>query len=127
MNQKFNRMARAYLNIREARRTLKKEYAARDDDLKNQMGRIETAMLEALNESGAESVRTEFGTVYTQTTTKATIADWSAFSQWEDAIEFMERRVKASMVREYLDEYGELPPGVNIYNELNVRVLNPKS
>lgn len=122
MNQKFNRMVRAYLNIREARSTLKNEYAARDNDLKNQLGRIETAMLEALNESGAESVRTEFGTAYTQTTTKAAIADWSAFSQWEDAIEFMERRVKASMVREYLDECGELPPGVNIYNELNVRI-----
>lgn len=122
MNQKFDRMVRAYLNIREARSAIKKEYEARDADLKAQLGRIENAIMANLQETGAESVRTEYGTAYTQTTTKASIADWSAFSQWENAIEFMERRVKASMVREYLDDHGELPPGVDVYNELNIRI-----
>lgn len=121
----YDRMVRAYIAMRDARSDLKRDYEEKDFKIKQQMQQLEAVMLSSLHESGAESIRTEHGTIYTVETAKASVADWSALGEWivkHDALDFLERRVKSSEVTNYLSEYGELPPGVNLHRELNVRI-----
>lgn len=125
----YDRCVRAYLNLRQARSKLKEDYEYQDAQLKEKMEQIERAMQEALDTTGCESTNTEHGTVFFQTSTKASIADWSSFAPWvmeNDALEFMQQRVNIKSVTSYLEEYGELPPGINVHRERKV-VVRKKS
>lgn len=121
----YDRLARVYRKIRDARSDLKREYEERDGKLKEQLETIEHHLMALLNEDGASSVKTEFGTIYTSETAKVSVADWGALAEWireNDALEFLEQRVRATEVNNYLEQHKELPPGVNLYRERNVRV-----
>lgn len=121
----YDKMVRVYIKMRDARTKLKREYDAEDQKIKDQMAVIEAAFLESLNESNTQSMKTASGTAYIAETTKASIADWGALAPWireNDALEFLEQRIRASQVTAYLEEYKELPPGVNLYRERNVRI-----
>ena len=121
----YDRMVRAYFKMREKRSELKREYEEADAKIKAQMEMIETEFLKMFSETGTKNLKTELGTVFTAETTKVSIADWGSFAEWvreNDALEFMEQRVKAKEVTTYLEEHGELPPGINTHRERNVRI-----
>lgn len=122
----MSQVTRAYLNIREARSKLRKEYEAEDNELKASQAKLEAVMLDNLNKSGVESARTEHGTFYRQKNMIPTASDWDAFYKWvreEDAFDALERRIKRTFIAEYMDEHeGALPPGVSTHTEFVVRV-----
>lgn len=121
----YDRMVRAYMKMRERRSQLKREFEETDGKIKAQMEMIETEFLKMFQETGTKNLKTEMGTVFTAETTKASIADWGTFAEWvraNNALEFLEQRVKAKEVTTYLEEHGELPPGINTHRERNVRI-----
>jgi hypothetical protein len=119
-------VTKAYVNIRDARSQLRKEYEANDDELKIAQTKLEALMLKHLNEHGMESVRTEAGTFYRQEEIIPTCADWNALYDWireHNAFDALERRVKKTFVKDFLEEHeGMLPPGISVLREYQVRV-----
>ena len=122
----MNRLVRAHLAIRDKRSHLKKEFETTDNDLKQKQARLEAEMLRFMQESDTESVRTEAGTIYQQESLKPAAADWDAFYNWikeNDAFDALEKRIKATFVKEFMEENdGETPPGVSVYREYVARV-----
>lgn len=121
-----NTLTRAYVKLREARAKLSKEYNDKDKDLKAKMSRLEAEMLRILKETGSESIRTEAGTFYRQEDITPSGSDWEAFYAWvaeNSAFDALERRIKKTFVKEYMEAHdGELPPGVSVYREYVARV-----
>jgi hypothetical protein len=111
-------------------RNKKTEIAAEHKDV---MGRINKALdtlkariREKLHEAGAESVRTPAGTCYLSVKTSAKVDSrdaWIAFVEGNHAWDFVESRVNAKAVEAYLEETGELPPGVVLsrFEDIGVR------
>lgn len=126
MGVDFNAVTTAYLNIRQARSDLRKRFDEEDGQLKESMTKLETIMLQQLNDSGAQSMRTDSGTFYKTEKIKPSASDWEAFYDWiakEDAFDALERRIKAVFIKEYMEEHdGELPPGVSVHREYQVNV-----
>ena len=60
---KANDLVTTYLAIRREREKLSKKYEQEDSVFKDQLNRLEEAMLETCNEIGAETLRTENGTI----------------------------------------------------------------
>lgn len=122
----LNQLTKVHIKIRDARATLKKEYDAKDGELKASIKMIEAALLDHLNRTGSESVRTEAGTFFTQESLTPSCADWSALYAWiaeHDAWDVLERRVKSSFVKEFAEAHdGSLPPGISVFREKVVRV-----
>lgn len=122
----FNQITKAFLNMREARAKLRKDYDEQDGVLKESQRKLENLMLDHLNASGMESVRTEAGTFYKQESLKPSGSDWEAFYRWiveNDAWEFLERRIKSASIKEHMEMHdGALPPGVSVHREYQVRV-----
>lgn len=116
----------AYVKIRDARAAMKKEFEAKDAELKGSMEKLEGVMLGHLNAHGMESVRTEAGTFYRQEDIKPSCADWSSFYQWiaaNNAFEALEKRVGKGFIKDFMDAHdGALPPGINVHREYVVRV-----
>jgi hypothetical protein len=121
-----DKMVKAYIKLREQRSAIKKEFEEKDSVLKSKMEVIESAMLQQMNESGIESIKTAAGTFYRQEEVTPTGSDWDAFYSWvsaNNAFEALERRIKKTFIKEYMEtNSGAIPPGVSVYREYVVRV-----
>lgn len=122
----MNRLTKAYVRIRDARSALKKDWEAQDAAFKKKLERIEAEMLRFLNETNQNSSKTDSGIVYKQEEITPTGADWNAFYDWvkdNDAFDALERRIKKTFVKEYMETHdGGIPPGVSVYRENVIRV-----
>jgi hypothetical protein len=86
----------------------------------------EAAILSEFQKTGAEAVKTPYGTAYRTTRTSATVQDWDAvlgFIRENEAWHMLDKRVNKTGVEEYRQEHNDLPPGVNWREEaiINVR------
>jgi hypothetical protein len=85
---------------------------------KDAMEVLAGAMLQQLNTSGEESVRTDAGTAYKSTTMHARVTDREAlfnFVRESDEFDLLVAGVAKDAVKTYSDEHkGTLPPGVEV-------------
>jgi hypothetical protein len=123
---KLDKVTETYVKIRDARSVLKKEYEAKDGELKAQLETLDGFLLGRLQDLGVESVRTKHGTVYQSVTIKPSCGDWGAFGDWiieNNVIDALERRVKKSFIADYMaDNKGSLPPGISVQQEYTVTI-----
>lgn len=126
----LDRVIQAYDAIRTARQLAEAEHKRKDALLEADQATIRALILKLMNETGAKSVATDFGTAYRTEKVKASAADWGAVANWiaEDPsrFEIMEKRIKATFVKDYMDEHGgQIPPGINVHREYEVSVRRP--
>lgn len=122
----LDRFAKAYVKLRDARSAAKKVWEEADLALKLKQERLEVEMLKFLNDHQIESMRTAAGTVYRQEEIQPSCSDWTTFYAWiseNDGFDFLEKRVKKTSVKEFMEHHnGACPPGVNVMREYVVRV-----
>ena len=122
----YDKLVRTYVKIRDARTALKQTFEAEDRVLKDKLETLENYMLQSMNSSGVESVKTPAGTAYRTETMVPTGSDWTAFYAWvreNNAFDFIFRRIKADSVKEYMDQNdGKVPPGVSVYSKYGVTI-----
>lgn len=121
-----SKLVRAHIRIRDARKELTEEFNRQDRELKAKQETLEAHMLKVMQASNVDTMRTEGGTIYRQEVMKPAASDWDAFYQWvkeNDAFDALEKRIKATFVKDYMEENdGETPPGVSAYREFVARV-----
>lgn len=113
-----------YIQMRDKKAELKAAYDASVKDIDAGMERIERHLLNELNELGATSMSTPFGTPYVTVRTSASVADWPAVLEHiksNGAWDMLERRVNKTVVDAFRTEHDDLPPGINWREE---RVVN---
>ncbi len=115
----------AYVKLRDQRSALKKAYEDEDGVLKVKMERLETWLMETMQQTGTTQLGSAHGTAYMQTQYKASCGDWPSFWQWiadNGRFDMLEKRVSSKTVNEFIEETGDAPPGVNVASELKVVV-----
>lgn len=120
-----DQVTKAYVTLRDKRKELKDAYEAADQLLKDKMERLDAWLLTQLDKLGADSLKTEHGTAYISTRDRASCGDWETFWAWcaqEGRVDMLEKRVSVGPVTDYLNQYGELPPGINIERVRTVTV-----
>lgn len=109
-----DRLVKAYIKIRDARQELSKK----DSDLEEKQNLIQSKLLEICKDTGAESLRTEFGTVTRRISKKYWTHDWDSFYKFikdHNAFPLLQRRISTTAMAEFLEEYPDLhPPGLNV-------------
>ena len=87
---------------------------------------LEAVFMAEMDKGGVDSISArDCGTIYRSTRTTATVADFDllkAFVIENDAWELIQGRVSGVAVEAYLEDTGELPPGVNISRILKINV-----
>src|SRR5208283_559797 len=121
-----DKATRVFLKMREARANLKQEYEAADKVIKDQQERVEAAMLGFLNDHKLDSAPTSHGVFFKQLDIIPQGADWDKIYAWiveTNGFDFLERRLKKTEVRNYMNvNKGALPPGVSVFSKYVVRV-----
>lgn len=121
----LERLLRAYMQMREKRAEIKRDYEEADGSLKHKMGLVEAALLKMLNESGSDALKVKgIGQAYLAKRVIVKATDWNAlhdFIMETKQIDLLQKRIASRVVQEYVDTEGKLPPGVDMSTE---RVVN---
>ena len=128
----LDQIVQAYNAVRDARTVKRHAWEEADAVLEEDQNKLKAWMLKILNETGAKSIATDHGTAYRVEKVRPSAADWSAFYAWviedPERFEALEKRLKATFIRQYMDEHdGRLPPGVNVHREFEVNVRRSKT
>jgi hypothetical protein len=122
----LNKVVRTYIKMRDALTDKRRAFEEEERSLKGKMKVLENAMLAHLQTTKAESIRTDAGTVYMTEEVTPSGSDWDALYRWiaeNNEFEALERRIKRTFVKEYMDAHGgDLPPGVSVHREFVARV-----
>lgn len=125
-------LVKAYIEIRDKKAQLKAELTKQMQPYDTALYQIETEMLDRMQQTGVDSMKTSAGTAYRTTKTSVSVADKAAFLEFivdkvvdalrnkENAFpcfDMLDLKANKTAVEGYLSEKDELPPGVNMRRE----------
>jgi hypothetical protein len=125
-------LVQTYLTLRKEREMLKAEYESEDSELKQDMERIEAALLDVCNKTNVNGLKTQHGSVTRQVKDRFFCTDWDNFKKFveaEGSLDLLERRIHQRNFKEFMSERkGDgLPPGVNVLREFDIVVRKASS
>ena len=118
-------LVKLYIALRDRRSTRKRAYEMEDESDKGKQEKIEGILLHRFQEGGMESVRTAHGTAYKGTKTSCSCADRQMFFEFvkdNELFDLLEARPAKTVVDQYVEAHGELPPGINYSQTVVVKV-----
>lgn len=86
---------------------------------------LDNAILALLQKSGVQSAKSDHGTAYLSTRTSSPVTDWEEFREFvvkEELWHLLYQRASTKAVEEYLEETGDIPPGVKVSREITLNV-----
>lgn len=116
---------RGYIKLRDQKNELKKKHTEELKPITEKMQLIESWLLRDMQSRDMESERTKEGTAYIMTDTRTTVRDRDALLEFaieKQMWDLFENRVSKSVVEDYLEDTGEVVPGVEISKTQVVRV-----
>lgn len=118
-------LVKLYVQLRDRRDARKASFKAEDSADEGKQEKIEAVLLQRYQEQGIESARTQYGTAYKAKEGYASVADKDALWKYvneNNARELLTITANRKEVRAHIEEYGDLPPGVNWREEIRIRV-----
>ncbi|MBW2451233.1 MAG: hypothetical protein JRF07_02640 [Deltaproteobacteria bacterium] len=109
-------VVRAYVSLRDHKNEMKKRHSEELRPLNEKMAKIEGWLQRDLLARGVQSEKTASGTAYLSKVATATVKDrdaWLEFVKEKGMWDLIENRVSKSVVSDYLEETGDIIPGVN--------------
>ena len=120
MDATAEKLVRAYIKMRDYRSQLKQQYEEQDATVKEQMEMVESHLLELCKTTGADSLRTKYGTVSRMVQTRYWTSDWEAMHNFiteHQALDLLERRISQRQMQEFIKENPDvMPVGLNVDN-----------
>jgi hypothetical protein len=115
-----NEVVQAYIVLRDARDALKKKQADDMIPITSKMQKLEGWLQNYLTGNKVNSLKVDSGTAFLKEVSSATVEDGEAFIEFVRASgmwELIERRCAKSVVDDYVEQHGTLPPGVKYSRE----------
>jgi len=126
-----DKLVAAYIKMRDKRSELLRSYEEEDETIKTQMDMVEGKLLELCKTIGADSLKTQNGTVIRTVKTRYWTSDWEAMHKFileHKMPDLLEKRVSQSTMKQLLEENPDLmPKGMNIDSRYAVTIRRSSS
>ena len=126
----LEKLTRVYIKMREKKAEITHQMEEQISKIDSDMKTVKTAILEHMKAIGAESLRTDAGTVYRTVRTTYSTTDWESMGKFileHEVPELLEKRLHQGNMKQFLEEHPELlPPGLNVDSEYTVTVRRNK-
>lgn len=125
MDMDADKAIETYVKTRDKVDKIKKEQVDQLRPYYDLLEKLEGWLQGKMTELNLTSLKGASGTAFTKTTTSAKVADWEntlAAIVRDGRYELLEQRVSKKAVEEYVEAFGEPPPGVLITRETVVQV-----
>jgi hypothetical protein len=116
-------LAERYIQLRDWKQETDRAHKAEMARADQVLNKMEARMLQMMQAQGVESVRTPHGTAYQSTKMYVGVADWDIaldFIRKNELWNMLEKRVSKTAVDQYKEVHDDVPPGLNIRQELTV-------
>jgi hypothetical protein len=117
--------ADAYRKLRDKKSDIKKRHEEELRPINEAMDQLEVVLLDVLNSTGGNSIRTGAGTVFKSTRTTYSVSDPTAFREWveqQGCPDMFENRVSKEALEAHIANGGTLPPGIKVSSDVTVTV-----
>jgi hypothetical protein len=126
-----DKLVAVYMKMREKRAALLREYEEQDEAVKGQMEVVENKLLDLCKTIGADSLKTQHGTIIRSVKTRYWTSDWSSMHKFimeNNMPELLEKRISQTTMKQLLDENPDLmPPGMNVDSRYAVTIRRNSS
>jgi len=126
----LDRLAQAYIKMRDARSVIKREWEEKDKEIQAQMDLIEQALLDLCKDLNTNTLGTSHGTVIRSVKSRYWTNDWDSmyrFIKEHGAYGLLEKRIQQTHMKEFLQENPDVyPEGLNVENQFTVVVRRKK-
>jgi hypothetical protein len=126
-----DRLVTVYVKMRDKRAQLLREYEEQDGVVKEQMEVIEGKLLDLCKTIGADSLKTQHGTVIRTVKTRYWTGDWNSMHKFimeHNMPELLEKRISQTTMKQLLDENPDMmPPGMNVDSRYAVTIRRSSS
>lgn len=127
----LEKLTRIYIKMRDKKSELTRELEEQIAKVDEGMKTVKTAILDHMKTLGAESLRTDAGTVYRTVRTTYSTTDWESMGKFilEHGVpELLEKRLHQTNMKTFLEEHPDLlPPGLNANMEYSVTIKRSKN
>ena len=121
----IDEVVKGYIKLRDRKNEMKREQTEALRPINEKMSLLENWLLRDLTAHKVQSQKTLEGTAFISTEASATVKDRDAlfdFIRQNDRYDLLENRVSKTVVADYLEETGEVVPGVNYQKTQVVRI-----
>lgn len=121
----INDVIKAYIALRDEVDEVKKRHKEELAATVNSMDRIEAWLQNQLQTQGLTNFKGESGTAFLKDVSSVTVEDWDVtlpFIKEKELWEMLERRVSKTVVEDFIESTGEVPPGVSVKRATVVQV-----
>lgn len=125
---KIDELVGYFISIRDEIERKKAEHKEELKPLSDMLDELEGRLRAALDDSGAESIRTDLGTVYITIHDSFKAEDPDKFMRYIERTGFiylLDRRPNKTACREFVEENDTLPPGISHTSIRKAQVRNP--
>lgn len=122
---KIDEVIKAYVTLRDELDAMKRRQTDEAAPLRDKMHKLEVWLQNQLQQQGLQNFKAATGTAFLKEVTSTTVENWEAtlpFIQEKGLWDMLEKRVSKSVVEDYIESTGEIPPGVSVKRETVVQV-----
>lgn len=126
MSTKVDEVVAAFLTLRDKKSLMEEEHKKKIAVLDEKMDKLRKWLLDKSSKEGVDSFKTSAGTAYRVTKDRVSVADKDSFINFvveNELFAMLPASANKVPVKEYLEENGELPPGLDYqsFYDINVR------
>jgi hypothetical protein len=115
----------AYLQLRAHKDEMKKRHQEEMAPVTEQMNKCLAWVQQQLQQQGLQNFKGQSGIAFLQTDVTVSVKDWDAMFEWikqNEGWAFLEKRVSKSVVQDYMEAQGEVPPGLAISTSVEAHI-----
>lgn len=127
---RVDELVKLYIDARNQLATDTKGFKARHAKVKDHMRVISMILRDRGEQLGVDTFATPHGTAYRHRKESFKIPDWPAFCEWLDQTKnfhALQKRVAPNAVKEIREADGQLPPGLESFEEIEFSVRSPSA
>lgn len=113
----------AFVKLRDKRAELKKQYEEADAVLLEKQDKCKHWLMATMQQVGSDQLKGAVGIAYRQIKRRFNSKDWPSFWAYcleHKRLDFLEKRVAQTAVKDFMEETGTLPPGIDVFQEYEV-------
>ena len=119
-----------FIKIRDARDEARRAWEQQEADFNEQLDMIDQQLLEICKETGADSIKTKYGTAIRSVKSRYWTNDWESFYDFiykQNEFGLLEKRIHQTHMKQFLEENPELlPAGLNVDSQYTITVRRSK-
>lgn len=124
-----DKLVAVYIKMRDKKDQLRKEMELQIADIEAKMDKISSKLLEHMETTNSDGIRTAHGTVSKSITQRFWAPDWDQFREFVEehgSLDLFERRIHQGNMRAFMEEHPELVPPINADSKVTIRVTRSR-